>query len=81
MKLWLFIFTILPLTGIAYVLRRTWQILPIATPLKVAVVIMMAILFLGFVFNFVLLDKMPMPLATATYNVGNSGLFILLYIQ
>ena len=81
MKLWALVFFLLPLLGCAYVGWHVWRILPLANVWKSVVVALMAACFALFVLNFVIgLDRVPLPLARVMYNVGNSTLFILLYL-
>lgn len=80
MKIWIFVFLFLPLIGVAYASRRIWQILPLAVPFKVAVMALIVLCFVAFVMNFFLIDKWPMPLASAAYNIGTSSLIVLLYL-
>jgi predicted MPP superfamily phosphohydrolase len=82
MKYWILLFFLLPLVGIAYSFWRTWQILPLAIPLKIAVLAVMALCIFIFFANFGIwnIDRMPMPVATAAYEVGNSSIFLLLYL-
>ena len=81
MKLWALVFFLLPLLGCAYVGWHVWRILPLATVWKWVVVFLMAACFALFILNFVIgLDRVPLPLARVMYNVGNSTLFILLYL-
>ena len=81
MKLWALVFFLLPLLGCAYVGWHVWRILPLATVWKWVVVLLMTACFALFIGNFVIgLDRVPLPLARVMYNVGNSTLFILLYL-
>ncbi len=81
MKLWALVFFLLPLLGCAYVGWHVWRILPLATVWKWVVVLLMTACFALFILNFVIgLDRLPLPLARVMYNVGNSTLFILLYL-
>ena len=71
---------LLPLLACGYVLWHVYQILPLSAWWRWAVIVLMAasffLLFIGFGRR---LDEMPMPLATAVYEVGTSSLIILLY--
>ena len=81
MKLWALVFFLLPLLGCAYVGWHVWRILPLATVWKWVVVLLMTACFALFILNFVIgLDRVPLTLARVMYNVGNSTLFILLYL-
>ena len=80
MKMGWLIFMLLPLLACGYVLWHVYQILPLSAWWRWTVVVLMAasflLLFIGFGRR---LDEMPMPLATAVYEVGTSSLIILLY--
>lgn len=80
MKMGWLIFMLLPLLACGYVLWHVYQILPLSAWWRLAVIVLMAasflLLFIGFGPR---LDEMPMPLATAVYEVGTSSLIILLY--
>ena len=71
---------LLPLLACGYVLWHVYQILPLSAWWRWTVIVLMAasffLLFIGFGRR---LDEMPMPLATAVYEVGTSSLIILLY--
>ncbi len=80
MKMGWLIFMLLPLLACGYVLWHVYQILPLSAWWRWTVIVLMAasflLLFIGFGRR---LDEMPMPLATAVYEVGTSSLIILLY--
>lgn len=80
-KMWAIVFFALPLIGAAYSFWRIWNILPLPNLYKGIVVGVLTILFCWFFANFIIfnVDRWPMPLARASYEVGNSTLFILLY--
>ena len=82
MKPWGLIFFLLPLIGIIYSFWCTWSILPLGVPLKIAILLMMALCIFIFFANFGIwnIDRMPMPVATAAYEIGNSSIFLLLYL-
>ena len=81
MKLWVMLFLLLLLLGCAYVFWHVWRILPLAAVWKSVVLALMAMCFALFIWNFIIgLDRFPLPLARVMYNVGNSTLFILLYL-
>ena len=81
-KLWLIAFLILPIIGITYATWRTWYILPLTSTYKYLVVGILLLCFLLFFSNLNIFhtDRMPMSVATACYEIGNSSLFILLYL-
>ena len=75
------IFLLLPIAGQAYVMLRTWQLLPAIPALRMAVMGLMA---LAFIIFFVAIsgtiNHWPLGLATAAYEVGTSWLIVLLYL-
>ena len=67
------IFLLLPIAGQTYVSWRVWQLLPSILWLRIGVVALMTLAFLTFfVAMSGVIDRWPMPLATATYEVGTS---------
>ncbi len=81
MKFWGFIFLILPLAGQAFVMWRTWQLLPVCGALRWGAMTLMTLAFAMMFINFTHLpDALPMPLATIIYEVGTSWIMILLYL-
>ena len=81
MKMWAIVFFVLPLLGATYISWRMWQMLPFPVWAKG---LSMAVLWgsLGvMIANFVIgLDTIPLALARIMYEVGNSWLFIMLYL-
>ena len=82
MKLmWMMIFFVLPVVGLAYVLWHIWQLLPFANPWRWAAVAVALLLFLTMFLGFSgAIERMPLNVATAVYETGNSVIFILLYL-
>lgn len=80
-KMWLVLLILVPIIGFGYILWHVWNILPFATPWKWVVVALavacMVIFFSNFIFK---LDNKPMPVAIALYEIGDSTLFIGLYV-
>ena len=75
------IFTLLPLGALAYIGWHVWCLLPIGWAWKTVLIALMTGAFLlMFAGIFRSTDKLPMPLATAVYEVGASSIFILLYL-
>ena len=75
------IFLVLPIAGLWYTLWHIWQILPfphswrwLVVGICIAIFLTMFLVFAGFI------EKMPLRLATITYEVGNSVIFVLLYL-
>lgn len=79
--MWLLLFTLVPIIGFSYICWHTYQILPLPTPLKWVVVALMIICVLIFFSNFIFgLDNKPMNTSIFLYEVGDSTLFIGLYV-
>ena len=79
--IWLILFFLLPIGGQVYASLRTWQLLPAILPLRVAVVVLMAVAFVTFFVSMSgVTNKVSMPAATFLYEVGSSWLVILLYL-
>lgn len=75
------IFLLLPIAGQAYVMLRTWQLLPAISELRVVVVALMALAFITFFIAMSgTINHWPLGLATAAYEVGTSWLIVLLYL-
>ncbi len=78
--MWMFLFLVLPLAGLWYVLWHLWCLLPLAAPYKWTVIVLCLLTFSTSFLNFShVTDSVPMPVAKACYEVGNSAIFILLY--
>ena len=79
--MWMLAFTLLPLLAIAYISWHVWCLLPLSAGWKVLAIILLAGSFLlMFAGIFRSTDIMPMPLATAVYEIGTSSVFVLLYL-
>lgn len=79
--MWMIIFFVLPLVGLSYVLWHIWQMLPWSNPWRwTAVGIALACfltMFLGFSGA---IERMPLDVASVVYEIGNSAIFVLLYL-
>ena len=81
MKLWAVVFFLLPLLGAGYVSWRIWHILPFAPYGKTGLVCLLWVGLLIMVGNFVVgLDRIPLGVARVLYEIGNSWLFVMLYL-
>lgn len=81
MKLWFFVFTLLPLLGCIYVGWHIWRILPLANFYKFFIIALMFGCFSLLFVNFSLgLERFPLPVARVMYAIGTSSIFILLYL-
>ena len=79
--MWMLAFTLLTFLAIAYISWHVWCLLPLSWIWKTLVIVLMAGSFLlMFAGIFRSTDRMPMPLATAVYEIGTSSIFILLYL-
>lgn len=75
------IFMILPFLGIAYISWHLWILLPWSPIWKTLALLLGIGAFLLMFFNFSdRPDRMPLWVATACYEVGNSIIFIMLYL-
>lgn len=81
MKLWFFIFFLLPLLGFAYVVWHVWQILPLSPVWKSAAVALMSLPVVCLFSHFLIgPDSLPLMAGRVVYEVGTSSLFVLLYL-
>ena len=79
--MWMIVFFLLPFAALAYIGWHVWCLLPLCGLWKsVVIVLMVASFLLMFAGFWRLTDRLPMPLATAVYEVGTSSVFILLYL-
>lgn len=71
----------LPFLGLAYVLWHVWCLLPLSAGWRWTVIGVCLAAFLTLFLNFSrAIDHMPLGLASACYETGNSSIFILLYL-
>ena len=79
--IWMFIFMALPLLGSAYLSWHLWTLLPLPAFWRCVLIVLLVgsflLLFLNFGRRF---DALPMPLATACYEVSTSSIFIMMYM-
>lgn len=80
MKFWMLLFFVLPLVGITYIGYRTWRLLPFAAAGKFALLAIMILCMACFFLQFSGLNRLSIPVARVVYEIGNSTLFILLYL-
>ncbi len=79
--MWMIIFLVLPIAGLLYTLWHIWQILPFPNGGRWgAIAICIAFFLTIFIVFSRTIEKMPLPWATITYEVGNSVIFVLLYL-
>ena len=78
---WIIVFLLVLLLGCGYVSWHVWQILPLAVVGKWIVVGALLLCIVCFFTNFILgLDNKLMPIAITLYELGNSAVFIGLYL-
>lgn len=79
--MWGLVFFLLPAVGYVYICWHTWHILPMNNAARWCVIALMvaclAIFFCNFFFG---LDNKPMTVAETLYEMGNSTIFIALYV-
>lgn len=80
-RMWMALFTLLPLLGLAYIAWHVWTLLPVAAVWKLLVISIIAgsflLLFLNFGRRF---DSQPLVVARTCYEIGTSSLFVMLYL-
>lgn len=75
------LFFLLFIAAQGYVAWRVWQIMPAPVAVKIAAMVLMVALIALFFFAMTpQLDKLPMPVATAAYEVSTSYVIVLLYL-
>lgn len=62
-----------------YVSWHVWRVLPFSTPVKIGVIVLMLLALCCMVFQFKS-DSVPLGMATAMYEIGNSWLVIMFYL-
>ena len=79
--MWMWVFMILPLLGIAYIAWHLWTLLPLAGVWKVALILLLVgsfvMMFLNFGRRF---DTLPLSVAQVCYEVSTSSIFMMLYL-
>lgn len=79
--MWMIVFLALPLLGLAYAGWHVWHVLSFECAYKWAAVAVGLAAFLTAFLNFSrAIDRMPLWLGSAFYEVGNSAIFVLLYL-
>ena len=80
-NMWTITFFVLPIAGLAYALWHIWCLLPWGVPARMATMAACALPMLAFPLSFAkATDGMPLGMASAVYEVGNSAIFVLLYV-
>ena len=79
--MWMIIFLLLPLLGMVYVGWHVWVLLPVSAGWRWLVVGLGVAAFLLLFLNLHhTIDRLPMWLARWCYDIGNSSIFVLLYL-
>ncbi len=81
MRMWFVLFTLVPIIGFTYIFWHVWHILPLPATARIAVLTAMAVCVVIFFGNFIFgLDDKPFRLSVALYEIGDSTIFIALYV-
>lgn len=79
--MWMLIFLLLPLLGMAYVGWHVWMLVPLSHAWRWTIISCGVVSFLLIFLNFThTIDRLPMWMARWSYDIGNSSIFILLYL-
>ena len=79
--MWMIIFFVLPLVGLGYALWHIWQVLPFSNIWRWTIVGICIALFLSMFLMFSgAIEKMPLNLASISYEIGTSSIFVLFYL-
>lgn len=62
-----------------YVMWHVWRVLPLSTPIKIIIMLVMLVSLVCMVMQFKS-DSMPLGIATAMYEIGNSWMVIAFYL-
>ncbi len=79
--LWMIIFWVLPLAALVYLAWHLWCLLPLAVAWKCLLIALgvgaFSLLFFSVARKF---DTLPLPLASACYDIGTSSIMVMLYM-
>ena len=79
--MWMILFLLLPLLGLAYCGWHLWALMPLPRLWRGLILLAGAGAFMLMFLNLGrFIDRMPLWLARLCYNVGNSSIFVLLYL-
>ena len=79
--MWMILFLLLPLMGIAYVGWHIWTLLPLCWGWKAMIVLLGAACFAMLLLNFKgKLDTFPLGVSQMVYEIGTSSIFVMLYL-
>ena len=79
--MWMLLFLLLPFMGMAYVGWHVWTLVPLSRLMRTVIIVIGVASFLLMFINFSRVsDRLPLTLARLCYDIGNSSIFILLYL-
>ena len=79
--MWMILFLLLPLLGIAYVGWHVWTLVPLSHWFRIGLIGFGILSFFLIFLNLGrVIDRLPMGLARACYDLGDSSIFVLLYL-
>jgi len=79
--IWMIAFFALPLLGIAYIGWHLWVLVPLSAIWRALIIGLLIGSFLLMFLNLSrTIDRFPLALAQITYDIGNSSIFVLLYL-
>ena len=79
--MWMLLFLLLPLMGMAYVGWHVWTLVPLSRLMRTVIIVIGVASFLLMFVNFSRAsERLPLSLARLCYDIGNSSIFILLYL-
>ena len=81
MRLGFILFATLPLAGQAYVMWRSWQLMPFSAIVKCLVLLLMLAAMLCFILNFVIgPERLPLQTTAWIYEIGTTWLEVMFYM-
>lgn len=81
MNIWMFAFLLLPIAALSYIGWHIWCLLPLSWIWKILAIALLVGSFLLMFLNIGrVIDHLPLSVATASYEIGNSSIFVLLYV-
>ena len=79
--MWMILFMALPLLGLAYIGWHLWVLIPLPGWFRALTIALLTAAFLMLFLNLGrAIDRMPLGLARLVYDIGNSSIFVLLYM-
>ena len=79
--MWMLLFLLLPVLGLVYVGWHVWTLVPLPRLFRGVLVGVGVLAFLLMFLNLGrVIDRLPLSVARLCYDVGNSSIFVLLYL-